>query len=789
MLFWKKNKIDKKFLGAKKAVIPKTAQKTIPFQEAYENGLFLNYDGSYSLIFSFENIDYSLFRDEEKQEVYKKYTQLMNSIPTDIKLQEFIMNTDIDTDILRETLMPFSQDYPEISDDYRKIMGDVISGSTEAGAKKIMLMALSYKPTGKIDNANVLFKCYQDLQQLFSSLGSTTKQLFPEEVFEILYKFYHQFSEVPFMLPKNAYGSRIKNYVTPAYFRFGKHEIEIGDQLTRVLFIKEYSTYVDDEMINDIIDNSEKITVSKQITKIAKSQAMDMLQKKIFALELTIQKRMEQNHKTGGDYIPYRLSDERKNLNQLQERLGGSECELFEVAIFIAVSAKTIEELEELTLHIRQTIGAKHQLQIETLGGQQAKALQAVMPFAQMPFSQKNNNKVSFPMLSDAAGVLIPFNHIDHFVKNGVYYGKNLVTQNVIALDRTAEMNSNGFVLATSGAGKSMFSKAEMFDVLLKFPEDEVIVIDPEREYEPLVKEFDGTILKIAPNSPTKLNVFDIDLNAVEEGQSAIANKAEFIMTICETAKGAELTSNERTLIDRCVKETYREFITSHGDMSKIPTFTDFYKNLVAMPEIEAKNLALSLELYITGSFNIFSGKTNINTDKRFLVFDISSMGEQIRPVGLQVVLEYVWQRVSRNRDNGIRTWVWIDEFSIMFNDGAGKTTHRSGKFFAKVYKRIRKYGGVPTAITQNITEVLTSTQAKTMLLNSEFVVLLQQRKEDLDTLQKLFSLSPSQESYLKTGKKGSGLIVCGRKIIPFEKPIPTDSLMYKICTTKFGEN
>ena len=155
---------------------------------------------------------------------------------------------------------------------------------------------------------------------------------------------------------------------------------------------------------------------------------------------------------------------------------------------------------------------------------------------------------------------------------------------------------------------------------------------------------------------------------------------------------------------------------------------------------------------------------------------------------GLQVVLEYVWQRVSRNRDKGIRTWVWIDEFSIMFNDGAGKTTHRSGEFFAKVYKRIRKYGGVPTAITQNITEVLTSPQAKTMLLNSEFVVLLQQRKEDLDTLQNLFSLSPSQQSYLKTGKKGSGLIVCGHKIIPFEKPIPTDSLMYHICTTKFGE-
>ena len=789
MTILKNNKKNKAFLGTKKAVIPKTAQKTIPFQEAYENGLFLNYDGSYSLIFSFENIDYSLFRDEEKQEVYKKYTQLMNSFSPDVNVQEFVMNTDIDTTTLRETLMPDTTDFPVIEEDYRNIIEKTISESSATGAKKIMIMALSYKPTGNIDKADILLDYYQDLSSLFSSLGSETTLLSHKNVFEVLYRFYHQFSDIPFIMPDNVTSNRIKNYIAPAYFKFKKREIEIGDQLTRVLFIKEYSSYVDDEIVKDIVDNCHKITVSKHIKRIAKSQAMEILRKRIFALELRIQKRMEQNHKTGGDFIPYTLSRDRNTYNNLQERLGSTDCELFEVGFLITVTAKTKEELDDLTHYISQTLSTKHQLIVETKSGQQAKALQAVLPFAQMPFSSKTNDKVMFSMLSDAAGVLVPFNHIDHFAKNGVYYGRNLVTRNAITLDRTAEMNSNGFVLATSGAGKSMFSKAEMFDVLLKYPNDEVIVIDPEREYEPLVKEFDGTILKIAPNSPTKLNVFDIDLNAVEEGQSAIANKAEFIMTICETAKGAELTSNERTLIDRCVKETYREFITSHGNMSKIPTFIDFYKNLVSMPEIEAKNLALSLELYITGSFNIFSGKTNINTDKRFLVFDISSMGEQIRPVGLQVVLEYVWQRVSKNRDNGIRTWVWIDEFSIMFNDGAGKTTHRSGEFFAKVYKRIRKYVGVPTAITQNITEVLTSTQAKTMLLNSEFVVLLQQRKEDLDTLQKLFSLSPSQESYLKTGKKGSGLIVCGRKIIPFEKPIPTDSLMYKICTTKFGEN
>lgn len=785
----KKNNNISNFLGAKKAVVPKNAQKTIPFKEAYENGLFLTYDGRYTLIFAFENIDYVFFRDEEKQDIYEKYTRLINSIPSDIQFQEFIMNTDTNTDVLEETLMARSEKYPEISEDYNNIMRDVITNCSSAGQKKILLMAMSYKPNGNIDNANVLFKYYQDFQGLFSNLGANIKQLFPNDVFEILYKFYHQYSVVPFMMPKNtlAAGSRIKDYIAPALFQFNTNEIEIGEQFTRVLFIKTYSSYVDDELINDLHSNNQKVLVSKQIKRITKSEAMEQIRKKQLALEQRIQKRMEQNHKNGGDFIPYSLSDERKYLSQLQDRLGSTSCELFDVSVYIAVSAQTKKELDDIT-HYIQNQGVKHQVQIEILSRQQALGLQAVLPFAQQPFTMKNENNTATPMLSDAAGVLIPFSYVDHFTNNGLYYGRNLATKSVITLDRTQEMNSNGFILATSGSGKSMFSKSEIWNVMLKYPYDEVIVIDPDQEYEPLVKIFDGTILKLAPNSPTRLNVFDTDLKFSEDGASAISVKSEFIMTIAETAKGQELTSNERTIIDRCVKVTYKDFINSDGSADKVPTFTDFYNNLLSMPEQEAKSLALSLELYVKGSFNIFAGKTNIDVNKRFMLFDISSMGEQIRPVGLQVILEYVWQRVAENKKRGVRTWVWIDEFSIMFNDGAGRTTHKSGEFFAKVYKRIRKYGGVPTAITQNVTEVLDSPQAKTMLSNSEFSVLLQQKKEDLDALTKLHSLSPSQSSYLKSGKTGSGLIICGSKIIPFDKQIPKSSFMYQICTTKFED-
>lgn len=383
---------------------------------------------------------------------------------------------------------------------------------------------------------------------------------------------------------------------------------------------------------------------------------------------------------------------------------------------------------------------------------------------------------------------MIPFSHVEHFAEGGIFYGENQITKSIITLDRTQEMNANGYILGCSGSGKSMFSKAEMFDVLLKYPNDEIIVIDPENEYKPLVKYFDGSILKLSPSSPTKLNIFDIDLTVSEEGTSAVAMKSETIMTIVETAKGRELTSDEITIIDRCVKFAYQKYIQTNGDERFLPTFEDFYNLLLSAPESEAHSLAVTLEIYVKGSFNIFSGRTNIDTGKRFMVFDIAQMGEQIRAVGLQVILEYVWQRVVANKRRGVRTWVWIDEFSIMFNDGAGRTTHKSGEFFSKVYKRIRKYGGVPTAMTQNITEVLESPQARTMLANSEFVTLLQQKKEDLDAVSKLFALSPYQQLPLKSGKIGTGIIVCGRKIIPFEKIIPEDSLMYKICTTKFDD-
>lgn len=787
-----KNKKFNAFLGKKKAVVPKSAQDTIPFIEAYENGLFLTGENTYTLVFAYQNIDYFLFRDEEKQEIYDKYMRFLNSLPSDISYQEFTMNSEVDSNVLYKTMLAnqrAAEMYPDIAKDYNKLVGGFIEDTASAASKKIMLIALTYTPKNSIDNANMLFKYYQNLQSLLAMLGSETHQLEPVEIYEVLYKFYHQFSEVPFMLPKNVYanGSRIKDYIAPSIFVFKPKYIQIGDQYTRILFVKNYDRSIDDEFIYDLHDNHEKITVSKHIRRIDKGEAAEMVRKEVNKLEGDKQRRMENNHKNGTNFIPHSLLDKEKELMDLQERISGTGCELFEQSVFVAVTARTEKELDELTRYVQNRAKA-HQVVLDTLVMQQDKGLDCVLPLALDRFASRRNNNISTYNLSDAMSIMIPFSHVDYFVPNGVFYGVNQITKSVITLDRTQEMNANGFVCGNSGSGKSMWSKSELFDVMLKFPNDEIIIIDPENEYKSLGKAFDGSILVLSPSSPTKLNVFDIDLTMSEEGMSATAMKSETIMTIAETAKGMELTSNERTIIDRCVKQVYQQFVKSGGNKQYLPTFTDFYNALNAVPETEAHDLAVTLEIYIKGSFNIFAGKTSIDTSKRFMVFDISQMGEQIRPVGLQVILEYAWQRVVENKKRGIRTWVWVDEFSIMFNDGAGRTTHKSGEFFAKVYKRIRKYGGVPTAITQNISEVLESPQARTMLANSEFVTLLQQKTEDLNALSKLFSLSPYQQTQLKSGKKGTGLIVCGKKIIPFEKIIPADSLMYKICTTKFDD-
>ena len=510
-IFKKKNKNNSLFSDGMK--IPKTAQDTVPFWEVYENGIFLVGENKYTLLFSFENLDYKLLRDREQEEIYGNYQKLLNALPTDIHYQEFIMNSSINREQLRKAMIPDNREIDnELYDNYYDdILEGKISQSTEACAKKIMVIALSYVPQTKIDNVNVLFKYFRELQTYFNNLGVETHQLMPEEVFKIVHEYYHPFDTAKFMLPTNYFsrGNRLKDYIAPSMFAFKAKEAEVGPSLTRIMYVHSYDRELNDSFISELIDNNFKIAVSKHITRVDKGMALEKVRKEINELQGKMEQRREQNFKRGGNFIPFRMTDKLAELEELQQRLAGSIIELFEVSVFISLSAENKEDLAELTKYIK-TKAAKHQVKINYLVRQQEKGMNSVLPFG----VDHLNKAVCTYLLTDAAAVLLPFSYRTYFSEDGVYYGINRVTNAAIILDRTDEMNANGYVLGTSGAGKSVTGKFEQLEVRNKYPNDEMIVIDPEGEYGVLAQDenFDGEILKLSPNSSTHYNIFDIDL-------------------------------------------------------------------------------------------------------------------------------------------------------------------------------------------------------------------------------------------------------------------------------------
>lgn len=775
---------------------PKTAQETIPFDEVYENGIF-RVGNTYSLPFRINNIDYRMMRENEKGSVYSCYQKLLTSLSAEIGYQEFLMNTNYDFEELRKVLIPQKGKYEVIYNSYCEIIEDLVDRCRHNASERIFLGVISFTPQTRLDDISVLFRHFEEIQNHLTSIGSGATILKPLETFAIMHNFYHPLNDEEFLIPNNYYRNDVllKDYIAPASFNFKSKENRNGKQLlmgmayTRVLFTKVFSNQIDDEFIYDLLDNTYSISVSKHIRRFDKDEAFRILKTQMDDIEGRLERRREKNAKRGTAYIPFKDREKEEEVENLQTSLSSSDCDLHEFLGLITISASTLKELNELTAYVKN-IGKRHSVNIAVLSEQQEQALNSALPLG-INYLNTNLNNCCTNLLTPAVSNFIPFSHNNHFAKDGICYGINMQTNTPLVINRCDEMNANMFILATSGSGKSMFAKRELTSAMLAYPNDEFLFIDPDNEYLPLLKDFDGERIILAPDSKTYINIFDTDITFSEDGANYIALKSEFLMNFYEMAKGMKVTATEISIIDRCVKLVYKDFQLHDGDKDYLPTLVDFHNILLEQPEQEAKDIALNLELYVTGSFNNFSHHTNVEFNKKFIIFDIFQMGEQLRTVGLQVLLEIIWQRVITNKAKGVRTWLVCDEFSVMFSDGADRETEKSGKFFEKVFTRIRKYGGMASGLTQNITTVLQSKQATKMLNNSECVVLLQQKPTDLENVTKLFKLSPAQVKYISKGGidgVGQGLFILGNKVIPFDNTFSDESYLYKLCSTKFSE-
>lgn len=438
--------------------------------------------------------------------------------------------------------------------------------------------------------------------------------------------------------------------------------------------------------------------------------------------------------------------------------------------VHMADSKKQLDSDTESIL----SVARKHLCQMATLKWQQVDGLNTVLPYGIRKINALRT------LTTESTAVLIPFHTQEIMQPGGIYYGQNAVSKNMLVADRRKLLNGNSFRLGVSGSGKSFSAKEEIVDLALS-TEDDILILDPESEFGSLVESLNGEVISISATSHTHLNALDMD-SAYGNDKNPLIEKSEFILSLFEQLVGAgNLSAKEKSILDRCTADVYREYIRS-GYKSEVPTLKDLYRQLMLQPEEEARGLALSSELFINGSLNTFAQKTNVNTKNRIIAYDIRELGEQLMPLGMLVTLDSIFNRVIQNWKKGKTTWIFADEFYLLFR------YQYSADFFYRLYKRIRKYHGFVTGLTQNVEELLKSDTARLMLANSEFLILLNQATTDRDELASLLNISENQLSYITNVGAGKGLIRCSGNLVPFENSFPKNTKLYRLMTTKPGE-
>ncbi|MBQ6687462.1 MAG: DUF87 domain-containing protein, partial [Bacilli bacterium] len=558
--------------------------------------------------------------------------------------------------------------------------------------------------------------------------------------------------------------------------------IEIEEKkFMRILFVNKLPKSLTPRFYNRLttLDNINLMT-TLNITPTNSAKMIKQVDRSLSAMET---ERLEKIKRAGKNNLDYNYVKDKKletrisNAEQLQYDLQKNNQKIFQNNFMVCIIANSFEELEEQTVRVHE-IASEMLVEMRALLWQQLEGLQHTLPLG--------HNSIQFQrtLTSEATAVNVPFNSKDFLHEHSIFYGRNLVSKNAIFCDRKKLLNGNGCVLATSGAGKSFNVKMLIEQILLRYPEDEVCIIDPQNEYDELLKVFKGQTIKISTTSKTHINPFDLDLNyGLTDGgnNNPIKSKSEYIIAFLESIIGANgLSGGQKTIIDRCTKLIFEDYENSHyQDKTLLPKLPDFYKKLKEQPEQEAQDLALVLERYVTGSLDIFSKNTNIDIKNRLVSFDISELSQTLQKTGYLVVLDHIQNRLTLNKQIGRYTWIFIDEVHILL------ANPYSAEYVAKFYKVGRKFLGMNTIITQNIADMLENEQGRKILSNSEFAVILKQKALDLPHICGIFNISEEESRYIEgDAKAGEGLLVFGSDVIPFSNTIPTNYVMYEINNT-----
>lgn len=758
-------------------VIPKGVQQVIPIRAIWPDGIFF-VGNKFSKSYRFEDINYAVASKEDKEAMFLSYSELLNSFDSGATTKITIHNRRLNrADFESSILIPLRQDHLDVyRQEYNEMLLAKAIGANGTIQEKYVTISVVKK---NVEEARQYFaRVGTELMSHFSRLGSKCIELDATDRLRIFHDFFRIGEEAEFRFHLSETmrkGHDFKDYICPDSFEFEKDHFRMGNFFGRVIFLREYASYIKDSMVSELCDLNRNLLLSLDIIPIPTDEAVREVESRLLGVETNItnwQRRQNRNNNFSA-VVPYDMEQQRKESKEFLNDLTTRDQRMMFGLLTMVHIADSKEQLDSDTEALLTT-ARKHLCQFSTLTYQQMDGLNTVLPYGLRKVHALRT------LTTESTAVFIPFRAQEIVHSGGIYYGQNVISKNMIIANRKQLLNGNSFILGVSGSGKSFTAKREIVNQMLA-SDDDIILIDPEREYSALVNAMGGETIHISATSPNHINAMDMN-RQYGDGANPIILKSEFVLSLCEQLIGGyQLGAKEKSLIDRCTASVYRKYLQSNFK-GQPPTLQDFRAELLKQAEPEAQDIALAIELFTSGSLNTFAKPTNVNVLNRLICYDIFDLGKQLLPIGMLVVLDSILNRITQNRAKGKNTFIIIDEIYLLFQH------EYSANFLFTLWKRVRKYGAFCTGITQNVDDLLQSHTARTMLANSEFIVMLNQASTDRMELAKILNISDLQLSYITNVDAGNGLMKVGSSLVPFTDKFPRNTKLYSLMTTKPGE-
>ena len=762
----------------------KSAQDSIPYERMWPDGICRISDSHYTKTIQFQDINYQLSQNEDKTAIFEGWCDFLNYFDSSIHFQLSFLNLAASEEPFANSIsIPPQRDaFDSIREEYTTMLQNQLARGNNG------LIKTKYLTFG-IDADSIkaakprLERIETDILNNFKRLGVAARTLDGKERLSQLHAVFHMDEQLPFQFEWDwlaPSGLSTKDFIAPSSFEFrtGK-QFRMGKKYGAVSFLQILAPELNDRLLADFLDMESSLIVSMHIQSVDQVKAIKTVKRKITDLDRSKIEEQKKAVRAGYDMdiIPTDLATYGEEAKNLLQDLQSRNERMFLVTVLVENIAAKRQKLFN-DIFAASGVAQKYNCALKRLDYQQEQGLMSSLALG------TNQIEIERGLTTSSTAIFVPFTTCELFQEGeALYYGLNALSNNLIMANRKTLKNPKGLFLGTPGSGKSFSAKREIVNVFL-LTEDDIIIADPENEYGPLVQQFgsQGQVIDISPTSTNYINPMDINLDYSDD-ENTITLKSDFILSLCDLIIGGKegLSPIERTIIDRCTRLVYREYLQDPCP-ENMPILGDLYELLLKQSEPEAQNIATALEIYVNGSLNVFNHRSNIQMDQhRVLCFQLKSLGKALKEIGLLIMQDAVWNRVTANRSKHKTTWFYIDEFHLLLK---GQT----GSFSVEIWKRFRKWGGIPSGLTQNVKDLLASREIENIFENSDFIYMLNQAQGDRQILAKQLGISPHQLSYVTHSGPGEGLLFFGNVIIPFVDHFPKDTLLYSVLTTRPDE-